>query len=45
MWKRWHNYWIEKAENQEVPVFFVRFEDLLKEPEHNLKQIFQFVFR
>lgn len=31
-WKRWHNYWIERARNKEVPVFFFRFEDLLANP-------------
>jgi hypothetical protein len=30
--KRWYNYWIDKAESSEVPVLFLRFEDLIKSP-------------
>mmetsp|Transcript_18614 Transcript_18614/g.17707 ORF Transcript_18614/g.17707 Transcript_18614/m.17707 type:complete len:142 (+) Transcript_18614:590-1015(+) len=44
MWKMWHQYWIEKAEKQEMPVFFVRYEDVLKDPKKNLEDIFKFLF-
>lgn len=42
IWRKWHDYWIEKARKKEVPVFFFRFEDLIKEPQTVLNDIFAF---
>jgi Sulfotransferase domain len=41
---KWHKYWIDAAKKQDVPVFFVRFEDLLSDPATHLKEVFKFVF-
>lgn len=43
VYKRWHEYWIEKAESSEVPILFLRFEDLMKDPKKNLTDIFSFI--
>ncbi len=42
IWRRWHQYWIDKAREQEVPIYFFRFEDMLQNPEEVLKDIFAF---
>ena len=39
IWKRWHHYWLDKARNKKVPVYFFRFEDLLADPIPELKTI------
>lgn len=41
--KKWYKYWIDKAESNEMPVFFMRFEDLLKDPKKELTDIFSFI--
>jgi hypothetical protein len=45
VWKKWHEYWIEKAQSNEVPVYFFRYEDLLSDPSEVLTGIFSFVFQ
>jgi hypothetical protein len=42
IWKKWHDYWIEKAKSKKVPVYFFRFEDLMREPLPILSKIFSF---
>lgn len=37
-------YWIEKAKNREVPVYFIRFEDLIHHPQSTLEEAFKFLF-
>ena len=36
------NFWINAAKNKEVPVYFVRFEDLIVDPKKFLGEIFSF---
>ena len=36
------NFWINAAKNKEVPVYFVRFEDLITNPKEFLSEIFAF---
>lgn len=31
-WDAFHSYWLEKAENEDLPVFFFRYEDMLTKP-------------
>ena len=38
----WFKYWINVAEETDVPVYFLRFEDALRNPGHELKNIFRF---
>jgi len=42
IWRKWHDYWVEKARKKEVPVFFFRFEDLIRDPQTVLNDIFAF---
>ena len=37
---KWMKYWINAAKNKEVPVYFVRFEDLITNPKEYLGDIF-----
>ena len=39
----WFKYWINVAENTDIPVYFFRFEDAVKNPGKELKNIFRFV--
>lgn len=39
IWHSWNNYWIDKAKRQEVPIYFFRFEDVMTDPEPELKTI------
>ena len=43
MWLEWHEYWMEKVKTSSIPIFFFRFEDLLLQPEHILKDMFKFI--
>lgn len=40
---RWHEYWMDKVRNSNVPIYFFRFEDLLTTPEVVLKDMFKFI--
>ena len=37
IWHKWNEYWIQRS--QEVPVYFFRFEDVMTDPEPELKQL------
>ena len=39
IWHSWNAYWIGRAERQEVPIYFFRFEDVMTDPEPELKTI------
>jgi len=41
--KRWHEHWIHAAKNLDVPIFFIRFEDLLSDPLPNLRDVIKFL--
>ena len=43
LWFKYHDYWMEKIKNQEIPIFIFRFEDLLVTPEKVLKDMFRFI--
>ena len=43
MWVEWHEYWMKKAANSSIPIYFFRFEDLLLSPEGILKNMFKFI--
>ncbi|CDW90322.1 fbox domain containing protein [Stylonychia lemnae] len=45
IWKKWHQYWIDMAQKQEVPILFFRFEDLLLDAQSTLSEIFSFALR
>ena len=45
IWKKWHEYWINKAKQQDVPILFFRFEDLLSDPQTTLSDIFSFALK
>ena len=42
-WLEYNEYWIRQARDNQLPVFFFRFEDLLKNPYAITRQVFQFV--
>ena len=39
----YHDYWIKKARESNIPVYFFRFEELLITPEPVLKDMFRFI--
>lgn len=39
-WKKWHNYWVNKAKKLQVPIYFFRYEDLITDPLPILTKIF-----
>ena len=39
----WFAHWINVAENTEKPVYFFRFEDILTNPEEELRNLFKFI--
>ena len=40
IWKMWHNHWIEKAKKMQVPIYFFRYEDMMRDPKEILTKIF-----
>ena len=40
MWLQWHKYWFERIEAEELPIYFIRFEELLANPRQVLTEIF-----
>ena len=42
-WNIWHNHWLQVAENSERPVYFFRFEDVLKNPREELRNLMMFI--
>jgi len=45
LWPKWLKYWIEKARNKEVPIYFARFEDLITNPKKTLSELFSFMLK
>jgi deferrochelatase/peroxidase EfeB len=43
VWNKWHKWWLEEAENGKTPVYFFRFEDMIKNPEYENEKLMQFV--
>mmetsp|Transcript_2119 Transcript_2119/g.3180 ORF Transcript_2119/g.3180 Transcript_2119/m.3180 type:complete len:110 (-) Transcript_2119:482-811(-) len=43
IYKKWHDFWMEKVRTSDVPIYFFRFEDLLLNPEPILKNMFRFI--
>lgn len=41
-WRDWHNFWIKKAREENVPAYFFRFEDITKNPKDILMNVFAF---
>ena len=39
----WFKHWINIAENTNKPVYFFRFEDILANPEEELRELFKFI--
>ena len=39
----WFNYWIKLAETSDRPIYFFRFEDVIKDPSKELKNVFKFI--
>ena len=42
-YKLWFRYWIQVAETTDKPVYFFRFEDILANPERELRELFKFI--
>ena len=42
-YSKWYEYWINIAETTDRPVFFFRFEDVVKDPAKELKEVFRFI--
>ena len=42
-YKKWFDHWIHVAENTEKPVYFFRFEDILANPEYELRELMKFI--
>jgi hypothetical protein len=42
--RMWHEFWIDKAASLSLPVYFIRFEDMLTNPSFQLKETFKFIF-
>ena len=41
-WALWHDYWIQKSINKEMPIYFFRYEDMITDPKSELSKIFAF---
>ena len=42
-YKLWFQYWLDMAENTNKAVYFFRFEDILSQPEIELRNLFKFI--
>lgn len=42
-YKQWFEHWLHIAETTDKPVYFFRFEDILSQPEEELKNLFKFI--
>lgn len=42
IWKKWHDYWVKMARDKTIPVYFFRYEDLMRDPAPILSKIFSF---
>jgi hypothetical protein len=43
LWLKFHQWWIELQETLKIPVYFYRYEDVLKKPEKVYSNIFKFI--
>lgn len=39
----WFDYWMKIAETTDKPVYWFRFEDILSQPEEELRNLFKFI--
>jgi hypothetical protein len=44
MWKEFHKYWIDYGNTHNVPIYFMRYEDLKKQSVKKYEELFRFVF-
>ena len=42
-YKKWFEYWIAEAEKTDKMIYFFRFEDVLRDPENELRNLFKFI--
>lgn len=43
VWRDFHNYWISKAKESALPIYFCRYEDLMAKPEREISDVFRFM--
>ena len=41
-WVGYHKYWIKRSKDEEIPLYFIRFEDMINDPKPVLTELFQF---
>lgn len=41
-WRDFHNFWVKKARDENFPVLFFRFEDIMQDPKKVLMDVFAF---
>ena len=41
-WRDFHNFWVKKARDENIPVYFFRFEDITRSPKEILMDVFAF---
>lgn len=41
-WRDFHNYWIKRARDENLPLYHFRFEDITKDPKQVLMDVFSF---
>lgn len=42
-YRKWHDYWLNVAREGKIPVYFFRFEDVLKNKQHELNELMRFI--
>jgi len=42
-WKRYHQYWVDLAKNKSLPIYFLRFEDIMKDKKKYLCEAYSFL--
>jgi hypothetical protein len=43
MFGLWYKYWLDVAENSEIPIYFFKFEDVLKDTQGELEKLMAFI--
>jgi hypothetical protein len=43
MFGMWYKYWLDVAENSDVPIYFFKFEDILKDTQGELEKLMSFI--
>ena len=43
MWNQWHAWWIARAEEGNIPVYFFRFEDMLADKKNEMEKLMKFI--